>query len=84
MGAETASRLWRNRGALQPESRLAKVASGMLRKSNNSPAAGAISDALQTLARAIKLNEPRLKRLKPVLMLGDDVFRRPGDEVVVA
>src|SRR5262245_32698671 len=42
------------------------------------------SDALQTLAREIKLNEPRLKRLEPILMLGDDLLRRPGDEVVVA
>ena len=32
---QTASRLWRNRGAFQPESRLARVASELLRKSNN-------------------------------------------------
>src|SRR6185437_6484351 len=42
------------------------------------------SNALQTLARPVKLNEPRLKRLEPVLMFGDDLLRRPGDEVVVA
>src|SRR5277367_4166044 len=42
------------------------------------------SDTPQTLARGVKLNEPRLKRLEPVLMFGDDVFRRAGDEVGVA
>ena len=45
---------------------------------------GAASDPLQTLARAGKLNEPCLKRLKPVLMFGDDLLGRPGDKVVVA
>src|SRR5208282_4326820 len=44
----------------------------------------AFSDARQTLARGVKLNEPCLKRLQPVLVFGDDVFRRPGDEVGVA
>src|SRR5271163_1822720 len=31
---ETAGRLWRNRGAFQPESRLARLAEELLRKSN--------------------------------------------------
>src|SRR5580704_10665171 len=47
-------------------------------------APSAASNTLQTLARAGKLNEPRLERLQSVLVLGDDVLRRPGDEVVVA
>ena len=42
------------------------------------------SNALQTLPRGVKLNEPRLKRLEPILVLGDDLFRRAGDEVGVA
>src|SRR5580693_7277412 len=45
---------------------------------------GRRSNALETLTRGIKLNQPRLKRLEPVLMFGDDLFRRPGDEVVIA
>src|SRR5271166_5394235 len=32
---ETASRLWRNRGAFQPESRFARLAAELLPKSNN-------------------------------------------------
>jgi len=47
-------------------------------------ACGPSSNPLQTLARAGKLNEPGLKRLKSLLMLGDDVLWRSGDEVVVA
>src|SRR5580658_4254446 len=81
---ETASRLWRNRGAFQPESRLARLGDKLLRKSNNMAPQPCLSDALQALARGVKLNEPRLERLKPVLVFGDDVFRRPGDEVGVA
>src|SRR5580704_19693559 len=46
-------------------------------------APSAASNTLQTLARAGKLNEPCLERLQSVLVLGDDVLRRPGDEVVV-
>src|ERR1700744_3055643 len=42
------------------------------------------SDTLQTLARAGKLNKSRLKRLKSVLMFGDDVLRRTRHEVVIA
>ena len=48
---------------------LARVASEMLRKSNIL-ALKAASNALQTLARAGKLNEPCLKRLQSVLMFG--------------
>src|SRR5579871_3635776 len=40
--------------------------------------------ALETFARGVKLNELRLKGLEPILVLGDDVFRRAGDEVGVA
>src|SRR5215471_4870771 len=45
---------------------------------------GAPSNTLQTLARASELIKSRLKRLKSVLMFGDDVLRRAGDEVVIA
>src|SRR5277367_652116 len=44
----------------------------------------AASNPLQTLPCAGKLNKPRLKRLKSVLMFGNDLLGRPGDKVVVA
>src|SRR5579872_3679951 len=48
---QTAGRLWRNRGAFRPESRLVEVAAEMLRKSNNFAVRGAIKCAPDARAR---------------------------------
>ena len=42
------------------------------------------SHPLQTVARMDQLGESFLKRLAPLLMLGDNVIGRPGKEIVVA
>jgi hypothetical protein len=61
-----------------------KSCSGAVAQKQQYGALAMPSNALQTLPRGVKLNQPQLKRLEPILVLGDDLLWRAGEEIVIA